>query len=243
MSLMIMMMPSVKTPFSVFDVEIVQPEKANKMLPEKKPKINRKVPLISKKPVLTKKIRRKQPEKNLEPNSMYGQEGAPTEKTPSQNTPEQEANVLEKKHTILSPAKKGIPIISGKSLFDKKTIEKFAKTTSPESTGLTFDTSEFKHRGYMRLLREKIQSTWQYPKEAAKLGISGDLYIKFTIKKNGELVKTEIIRTSGYRHLDKAAKKALKDAQPYWPLPEDWENEELEITAHFIYIYGNIYVM
>ncbi len=101
------------------------------------------------------------------------------------------------------------------NLFDKKTIEKFASKAPPADRAITFDTSEFKHRGYMRLLKERITSIWKYPKEAIKLGLSGELYVKFTIKKNGELGKTQILRTSGYRHLDKAVVKALKDAQPF----------------------------
>ena len=60
----------------------------------------------------------------------------------------------------------------------------------------------------------------------------------FVIKKDGKLGKVEVVRTSGFRDLDKAAVKALKDAEPFWPLPKDWEKEDLEIKGHFIYILG-----
>ena len=53
----------------------------------------------------------------------------------------------------------------------------------------------------------------------------------------------ELVRTSGYRDFDEAAIKALKDGQPYWPLPDDWEKDELEINGHFIYVFGSTYVM
>ena len=91
----------------------------------------------------------------------------------------------------------------------------------------------------MNTLRKKIESIWVYPPEAARLGISGDLYIDFVIKKDGKLGNIDVVRTSGFRDLDKAAIKALKDAEPFWPLPEDWENDDLEIKGHFIYILGN----
>ena len=128
-------------------------------------------------------------------------------------------------------------------LFDQKTIEKFAKKGHSVEKGLTFNTAEFKHRGYMRLLKEKIESVWRYPKEAAKLGVSGDLYIKFSIRRDGTIDEIELIRTSGYSNLDEAVTKALKKAEPYWPLPDDWEGETLEITGHFIYLFGSTYIM
>jgi len=70
-------------------------------------------------------------------------------------------------------------------------------------------------------------------------GIYGDLDIEFTIKKNGKLGAIQLVRTSGYKDLDDAAIKALRDAEPYWPLPDDIREQSLTITGHFIYsLYG-----
>ncbi len=129
------------------------------------------------------------------------------------------------------------------ALFDKNIIENYAKKESPADRGLTFEMPGFKNRGYMRMLKEKIESIWRYPKEAARLGISGDLYLKFSIKKDGKLGEIELLRTSGYKDLDEAAMKALKEAEPFWPLPEDWEKDDLEIRGHFIYVYGDAVIM
>jgi protein TonB len=119
--------------------------------------------------------------------------------------------------------------------------QKIAKKTEEqkEKSSISFDVKGFKYDGYMMRLKDKIEGIWQYPSDAAMRGIYGDLYLSFTIKKNGRLSKVELVRTSGYRSLDEAAMKALKDAAPYWPLPEDWEEEELTVKGHFIYsIYG-----
>ncbi len=129
------------------------------------------------------------------------------------------------------------------SLFDKKTIEKFALKGLPPGKGLSFDTSEIQYRGYMRTLKQRIEAIWKYPEEAARLGISGDLYMDFTIKKDGTIGEIEVVRTSGYRVLDEAAIKALRDASPFWPLPANWEKDSLEVRGHFIYILGRTYVM
>jgi protein TonB len=164
------------------------------------------------------------------------QKGEQTEGPESPATPGEEG-------LTLPSGKDGMTVLPPSALFDRKTIQKFARKSAPTQKGLTFDTSEFQYRGYMRLLREKIESIWKYPSEAAKRGISGDLYIRFEIKRDGTLADIELMRTSGYRDLDEAAIKALKDAQPYWPLPDGFEKETLEIKGHFIYIQGQRYIM
>jgi TonB family protein len=142
------------------------------------------------------------------------------------------------------PSEKVKPFLAPPSaLFDKKTIENYANKETDVDKGLTFEIPGFQHRGYMRMLKEKIESIWRYPKEAARLGMSGDLYIKFAIKKDGKLGEIDLLRTSGYKDLDEAAMKALKDAEPFWPLPADWEKDDLEINGHFIYVYGNAVLM
>ncbi|MCG2813842.1 MAG: TonB family protein [Thermodesulfovibrionales bacterium] len=118
----------------------------------------------------------------------------------------------------------------------KKTEDQKAKSS------ISFDIKGFRYDGYMMRLKDKIEGIWQYPSDAAMRGIYGDLYLTFAIKKNGSLSKVELVRTSGYRSLDEAAMKALKDAAPYWPLPEDWKEEELTVKGHFIYSIYGVYV-
>ena len=128
-------------------------------------------------------------------------------------------------------------------LFDRDIIAKLSHKKEQEGTkegsSITFDTTEFKYYGYMQRLRDKIQSAWKYPQGASQKGIYGDLYIEFTIKKNGKLGAVQLVRTSGYKDLDDAAIKALRDAEPYWPLPDDIPEQSLTINGHFVYsLYG-----
>jgi protein TonB len=129
-------------------------------------------------------------------------------------------------------------------LFDREIIGKLSKTDqegTKESSSITFDSTEFKYYGYMQRLREKIESVWRYPPDAAARGIYGDLHIQFTIKKNGELGAIQLIRTSGYKSLDDAAIRALRDAGPYWSL-DNIGTDSLTITGHFIYLNGAYYI-
>ncbi len=103
----------------------------------------------------------------------------------------------------------------------------------------TFDTRDYRFAGYMRKLKEKIESIWEYPPEASRKGLYGDLRISFTIKKDGRLGAVELERTSGYKMLDDAALKALKDGEPYWPIPDDWGMDSYTVHGHFFYtMYG-----
>ncbi len=232
---------NIKTAPSIFDVNIVGPIEAERQpLPKiMQPKVTAPKPLIQKQ-------HQQPPDKKLLPETLFGegrwvQPSPDTRKAPEEVTGKQEGFSDEKGDL---PLDKDQPVLVPPSaLFDRKTIEKFGKKETPADKGLTFEIPGFKNRGYMRMLKEKIESIWRYPKEAARLGISGDLYLKFSIKKDGKLGEVELLRTSGYKDLDEAAMKALKDAEPFWPLPSDWEEEDLEIKGHFIYIYGNAIVM
>ncbi|MCS7163486.1 MAG: energy transducer TonB [Thermodesulfovibrio sp.] len=133
------------------------------------------------------------------------------------------------------------------NIFDKDVIAKLSRNSPKNqnletSRGLSFSAKEFNDWGYLERLKEKIERVWQYPPQAVQRGIYGDLYIRFTIDKKGNLVSIELIRTSGYRILDDAAIKALKDAEPFWPLPEDWHKNTLTITGHFIYTLHGFYL-
>lgn len=128
-------------------------------------------------------------------------------------------------------------------LFDPLITAEIAGKGTAARTGrdeaVTFDTRDYRYAGYMHKLRDKIQSIWVYPPSAAAEGKYGDLKIRFTITKDGRLGKVELVRTSGYRTLDDAALKALKDGEPYWPLPDEWGMDSYTILGHFVYsLYG-----
>ncbi len=180
-------------------------------------------------------VSKKSEEKEPSPKTMFG-EG--TESEPAESSKEETANgtSFTDKEGVLPDGAKGLPLKPKSFLFDKETIEKHAQKGATKEKDLTFDVPEFHYRGYMRKLKEKIETIWNYPKEATRRGISGDLYIRFSIKRDGSLGDVDLIRTSGYKDLDKAAMRALRDAEPYWPLPNDWKGDELSITGHFIYL-------
>ncbi len=126
-------------------------------------------------------------------------------------------------------------------LFDPGVIGKVAmndsrvkEAQSNKKGVITFDTSNAKYIGYMRLLRIEIESIWKYPRRAAYSGEQGDLEIRFTINRQGLLTDVRVLRGSGFPLLDEAAVQALRDGR-YWPLPDSWHKKKLTIDGHFVY--------
>lgn len=149
-------------------------------------------------------------------------------------------NLKTEKHSTELTSK--FPDIFDKDIIARLSSKSKEKQNLETSRGLSFSSKEFNDWGYLERLKEKIERVWQYPPQAVQRGIYGDLYLRFTIDKKGKLVSVELLRTSGYRMLDDAAIKALKDAEPFWPLPDDWQKDTLTITGHFIYTLQGFYL-
>lgn len=137
-------------------------------------------------------------------------------------------------------------LMGREKLFDRAVTEEIARRgdsargRGKKDDAVTLDTNEYRFMGYNRLLKGKIESIWAYPPEALAKNIYGDLKIRFTIKKNGRLGALELVRTSGYKMLDDAALRALKDGEPYWPLPDEWGMDSYTVLGHFVYsMYGS----
>jgi len=144
------------------------------------------------------------------------------------------------------PPKVGQRLPTGRELLGRdliaRAIRKEVQKQQQKRGAITFESRDLKYYSYMLKLKERIESIWTYPEEAARRGIFGDLYIEFTIRKDGSLGAVRLLRTSGYRDLDEAAMRALRDGQPYWPLPEQWGVDAITIKGHFIYTLYGMYV-
>lgn len=137
--------------------------------------------------------------------------------------------------TSLSNPKDLIPTESRGKL-SRSLTDGTSRVLGEKSIGLAIDAKDLIYLRYLEKVKEMIHGVWNYPYEALSRGIYGDLYINFTINKNGTLGSVELIRTSGHTILDNAAMKAIKDAAPYWPLPEGWKEDTLLIKGHFLYL-------
>lgn len=145
---------------------------------------------------------------------------------------------------------RAVPNISKEQLFSN------VPNTFPESSQTTQDylgardvnmredtvelsTTEFRYLSYFSKLKSQIESVWNYPEESRYRGEEGQLFLVFTIKRNGDLENIQLLNSSGYARLDNEAIRAIRSASPYSPFPEGWGSmERLHIKATFIYQFG-----
>lgn len=114
-----------------------------------------------------------------------------------------------------------------------------ARDVNKKEDTVELSTTEYKYISYFAKLKRQIEGVWGYPQESRMKGEQGQLYLVFTIKRNGELANIELLRSSGYARLDQEAMRAIRAASPFAPFPEAWGSlETLNIKATFIYEFG-----
>jgi len=76
-----------------------------------------------------------------------------------------------------------------------------------------------------------------FPEEALRLSLSGTLIMNVTLNRAGRVVEMQVSRTSGSKVLDKAAKRIVKLAAPYQPLPSEIRRkyDRLNITRSIVF--------
>lgn len=100
---------------------------------------------------------------------------------------------------------------------------------------VSLDTTEEKYASYFARIKHQIERVWVYPSDAAQRRVSGDLSLTFRISKDGNLMGARVVDPSGYEILDVAALKAVKEAAPFYPFPENIRRGKITILANFIY--------
>jgi len=89
----------------------------------------------------------------------------------------------------------------------------------------------------VRLLR-KVRSNWYAViPDSARWGEQGRVVIIFTIEKDGAVPRGQptIVASSGRSHLDRPALGAIRGAQPFPPLPAEFDGPHIVLQFTFLY--------
>jgi protein TonB len=100
---------------------------------------------------------------------------------------------------------------------------------------VSLDSREEQFVDYLGRLKRRVQRVWDYPEEAIRHGISGELLMVFTLNEAGSLAYIRLVQSSGYPILDEEALRAVKLAAPFEPFPPEMGQEALNIRATFHY--------
>lgn len=79
----------------------------------------------------------------------------------------------------------------------------------------------------------RIKRNWFPPKIC--IGESSPCQVRFKIKNDGSVEDVQIEQGSGNSLTDSSARKAIQNAAPFRPLPEDWNKTELDVRFTLSY--------
>lgn len=105
----------------------------------------------------------------------------------------------------------------------------------PAKRTISLDSREEYFIEYLSRLKRRVQRVWQYPEEAMKEGIGGELLIIFTLNSAGSLTYIRLVQSSGFPILDEEALRAVKLSAPFDPFLPQMGGEPLNIQATFYY--------
>ncbi|RJR25501.1 MAG: energy transducer TonB [Desulfobacteraceae bacterium] len=117
--------------------------------------------------------------------------------------------------------------------------EKDQKTEEPLQQDLeqtiSLDTADKRYSGYAALVKERILGQWNYPLEASRQGLKGEVLILFTIEKKGNLSRVTTLVPSSFPILDKEAEDAVRRAAPFPAFFPSMMVTRLNVKATFRY--------
>jgi len=117
--------------------------------------------------------------------------------------------------------------------------ERYAKR--PKRKFVSASTREWAYAGYLRDWVDRVQrvGNLNYPDEARRRRLAGELVISVAIRRDGTVERADIIRSSGTKLLDDAALRIARLAEPYPPLPVTEENiDVLHVTRTWQFLPG-----
>lgn len=89
---------------------------------------------------------------------------------------------------------------------------------------------------YMANMQKTIKAKWEPPKGDH----SKSVVLFYTLNRKGEVIKSNILETSGDVEMDKAAMDALQEAAPFGKLPKSFKGQSIDVQFTFDYnVFGS----
>jgi outer membrane biosynthesis protein TonB len=101
---------------------------------------------------------------------------------------------------------------------------------------MTLSTYAWEWAPYINAMKRKLQSVWFAPVAYYRLGlIHGYTDIRFTISRDGKLLKYKVLDHVGHESLEQSSVNAINAVFPFKALPNSFPDQNLTITARLIY--------
>ena len=111
------------------------------------------------------------------------------------------------------------------------------KKFSVEEVGsLSLSTYQWEWAPYINAMKNKLYRVWYAPSAYYELGlIYGYTVIIYTIDRSGNITRLEVLKHEGHSSLEKSSVDAIQALFPFLPLPDNFPEETLTITAKLYY--------
>ncbi|XRD81848.1 energy transducer TonB [Dyella halodurans] len=119
--------------------------------------------------------------------------------------------------------------------------EQYAKR--PKKKFISANTKEYAYAAYMRGWVDRVErvGNLNYPNEARRRGLHGDVLMTVTLNRDGSVKGIEVVSSSGQQLLDAAAQRIVRLAAPFPSLPVDKDHiDELNITRTWQFMPNDI---
>ncbi len=102
--------------------------------------------------------------------------------------------------------------------------------------GFSFNTYAWDFAPYMLEMKRKVERNVFPPPAFTRMGlISGETVLRFKVMPNGEVKDLVVLQYTGHESLKETSVNAIKNSSPFRPLPADFPENYLEVTAAFTY--------
>jgi protein TonB len=88
---------------------------------------------------------------------------------------------------------------------------------------------------YSDMVKNKVQRGWKTSDIDPRVQTPNEVIVTFTINRDGSVPSrsVRIVQSSGNRALDASAERAVLDAAPFTPLPQQFTRDSADIEFHF----------
>ena len=166
------------------------------------------------------------------------QKQAPTKQAVRQPKPKVEATPKPKLAQLLASTQLEIDRLTAE--IDRRSQ---AASKRDRRKAINASTQEYKYAAYLEAWRKKVEriGNLNYPDEAKRKKLYGALMLHVAVKADGSIEQIRIIRPSGHKILDDAAKRIVRLSAPFAPFPPNIREEVdvLDITRTWQFRSGN----
>jgi hypothetical protein len=111
------------------------------------------------------------------------------------------------------------------------------RTSLDRKGGVMFNTYEWEFAPYMLAMKRRVERNLHPPYAFTHMGmVSGVNILRFTVLRDGSVRDLTILGSDAHFCLDRTSVRAIELSMPFMPLPDDFPEETLEVTAQFSYL-------